>query len=162
MVIYWLYSVKYCRFTSTLDSNTVKIGNNHQKTCFPQNALNFLSVYRAKLSWFFNVLWKLKANFLFSRFRFLYVTLFNSFAVLTFELLTIIYLIMTMAFAIDHPIRRPRLNTGKVQVPQYDVKIVAGRRIVIFHQVFKISQVHGQSIILQFWPLEHCKCQNND
>jgi len=39
-----------------------------------------------------------------------------------------------MAFAIDHPIRRRQGPAQNVVLPKYDVKIVAGKRIVIFHQ----------------------------
>ena len=38
-----------------------------------------------------------------------------------------------MAFAIDHPIRRRQPQLTNVVLPKYDVKIVAGKRIVIFH-----------------------------
>ena len=38
-----------------------------------------------------------------------------------------------MAFAIDHPIRRRQGPVPNVVLPKYDVKIVAGKRIVIFH-----------------------------
>jgi hypothetical protein len=38
-----------------------------------------------------------------------------------------------MAFAIDHPIRRRQNPAAVVALPKYDVKIVAGKRIVIFH-----------------------------
>ena len=40
-----------------------------------------------------------------------------------------------MAFAIDHPIRRRQGPPPNAVFPKYDVKIVAGRRIVIYHQV---------------------------
>ncbi len=41
--------VKNCRFWSTLDDSPTKIGDNQQKTCFLQNAYNFLTVYHPKL-----------------------------------------------------------------------------------------------------------------
>jgi hypothetical protein len=48
-----------------------------------------------------------------------------------------------MAYAIDHPIRRRQNPPTNVVLPKYDVKIVAGKRIVIFHpeepQVKKVT-----------------------
>jgi hypothetical protein len=51
-VFYCLHFIQDCRFRSTLDRNLWKIGDNQQKTCFLQNAQDFLSVYCSKLSWF--------------------------------------------------------------------------------------------------------------
>ena len=41
---------------------------------------------------------------------------------------------LKMAYAIDHPIRRRQNPVSNVVLPKYDVKIVAGKRIVIFHE----------------------------
>ena len=45
-----------------------------------------------------------------------------------------------MAFAIDHPIRRRQGPPPQTVFPKYDVKIVGGKRIVIFLQVL-FSQI---------------------